>query len=148
MPNLPANYAEPSPSIDGVLARNNTLVVLTFAGQRVGRIQQFREDINNNVQVLAELGSAYMVQMNKGITSYSFSVSKFYCRTDVMDDLKLGKVFGISLVDQGAGGEVLEYFPRCMMTNVSRDYTVGQASVGENASVVTVGKGVVIPAVA
>lgn len=135
------------PSIDGITARNNTLVNLIMAGQRIGRVQQFREDINNNVQVLAELGNAYMVQFNKGITSYSFTIARFYCRADVFDELKLGAPFGLSVRDDGigAGAETLEYFPSCSIASLSRDYTVGQASVGENATVVVIGKGVTSP---
>lgn len=133
-------------SIDGVTARNNTFVVLQLDGRNIGRVQQFREDINNNVQVLAELGREYMVEMQKGITAYSFSISRFYCVADYIDALKLGAVFSLAVRDQtNPAAEILESFPRCMMTSVSRDYTIGQAAIGENASVVTVGKGVTTP---
>lgn len=134
-------------SIDNVTARNNTLIIIQFNGQRVGRVQQFREGITNNVQVLAELGRAYMVEMKKGITAYSFSISKFMCRNDVMDQLKLGAVFSLSIRDEGVGlgAETIEYFPSCMINSMSRDYTIGQASVGESAEVVTIGKGVQLP---
>jgi hypothetical protein len=135
-------------AIDALQARNNTLVVLVVDGQRVGRIQQFSEQINNNVQVLAELGRAYMVEMQKGITQYSFSIASFYCHQDIMDRLKLGAVFGLSVQDLGnSSAEVLEYFPRCMITSLGRDYTVGQAAIGQSAQVLTVGKGVEIPTI-
>lgn len=142
-----ATPVTPLPSIDSLIARNNTLINLLINGQRVGRVQQFREDINNNVQVLAELGSAFMVQLNKGITSYSFSLSRFYCRTDAMDLLKKGQVFGLEVQDRGDGGASLEYFPSCSIAQLSRDYTVGQASIGENATVAVIGEGIDAPKV-
>ncbi len=137
-------------SVDKLTARNSTGVIIKINDERVGRVQSFREDINNNVQVLAELGRQYMAEMKKGVTSYSFTISKFYVRSDVMDDIKLGAVFTLRVTDQTPGDrprgrEVLEYFPRCMVTSLSRDYTIGQASVGENASIVTIGKGVTVP---
>lgn len=136
-----------SPSIDGVTARNNTLIDILIDGARVGRVQSFREDVSNNVQVLAELGRAYMVELKKGITSYSFTISRFYTRSDVFDSLKKGKVFGLSVADQSVAGnvETLEHFDRCMIQSISSDYTVGQASVGQNATVVVVGQGVGTP---
>jgi hypothetical protein len=140
-------------SIDNITARNSTSVVLIADGQRVGRVQSFREDISNNVQVLAELGRAFNAEMKKGVTTYTFSIAKFYCRSDVMDQLKLGKVFAISIKDEatspdypaGSAVEILETFPRCMIQSLSRDYTIGQASVGENATVVTIGQGLGVP---
>jgi hypothetical protein len=137
-------------SIDNITARNNTLVVLSIDGKAVGRIQQFRQDQNNNVQVLAELGREFMVEMQKGITSYSFSISKFLVHSDVMDTLKNGAVFALTIKDTGTiatagNSEILESFARCMITSVSRDYTIGQAAIGVNASVVTIGKGVGVP---
>lgn len=138
-------------SIDGITARNNTLVVILFNGQRVGRVQNFRENINNNVQVLAELGRAYMAEMKKGITVYTFSITRFMCRADVMDQLKLGAVFSLGVRDEGVGGgrtETIEYFPSCMINSLARDYTIGQASVGESVEVVTIGKGVEVPVLA
>lgn len=137
-----------SPSTDTVNARNNTLISLLVDGQRVGRVQQFHEDQNNNVQVMAELGRDYMVELQKGITSYSFTIATFYVRSDIMDDLKAGLVFGLSVVDSGAGGEVLEQFSRCMIGSLSRDWTIGQAAVGQNAQVVVAGKGVGKPTLA
>lgn len=140
-------------AIDSLFSRNSTRISILYDGQRVGRVQSVRADMDNNVQVLAELGTAYMAELKKGITRYSFTIAKFYARSDVMDLLKLGRVFSLALhdsnlVSDGGSGrpQVLEYFSQCMMTSVSRDYTVGQATVGENASVVTIGKGVVAPA--
>lgn len=142
-----ATLTAPLPSIDGLVARNNTLINLLINGLRVGRVQQFREDINNNVQVLAELGSAYMVQLNKGITSYSFSISRFTCRNDAMDLLKKGQVFGLEVQDRGDGGASLEYFPSCAIASISSDYTIGQASVGQNATIAVIGEGIDVPKV-
>lgn len=145
------SHADPA-AVDGIYSRNSTRIYLLVNGQRVGRVQQFREDIANNVQVLAELGNAYMAELKKGITRYSFTIARFYARNDVMDDLKLGRVFSIAVRDQnlvsdGGNGrsQQLEYFPACMIDNMSRDYTIGQASVGENATVVTIGKGIQQP---
>lgn len=142
-----------SPSVDSIIARNNTGVVIVLNGQKVGRVQSIREDISNNVQVLSELGRAYAVELKKGITTYTFSIASFYCRSDVMDKLKLGEIFSLVIRDEktvgsdGTGSpENLEYFERCAFQSVSRDYTVGQASVGQNAQVVVVGKGLTAPA--
>lgn len=140
-------------SIDGIHSRNNTLVVISINGSAVGRVQQFREDQNNNVQVLAELGREYMVEMQKGITSYSFSISKFLTHGDVMDSLKNGQVFSLTVKDTSTiatagNSEILETFSRCMITSLSRDFTIGQAAIGVNASVVTIGKGQGAPTLA
>lgn len=146
----------PDSSIDAFAARNNTRVYILLNGERVGRVQSIREDIQNNVQVLSELGRAYAVELKKGITTYTFSIAKFYCRNDAMDSLKLGQIFSLAIRDvaatmeDGSGGgaaEILEYFAACAITSISRDYTNGAASIGENASVVTIGKGVQIPVV-
>jgi hypothetical protein len=145
----------PTPSYDGIVSRNSTKVYIEVNGQRVGRLQSVREDITNNVQVLDELGRAFAVELKKGITHYSFSIARFYARSDVFDSLKLGQIFALSIVDTssvddtGAGQrEVLEYFERCSITTISRDYTVGQAVVGENAQVVTIGQGIAVPGAA
>lgn len=137
-----------TPSTDGVVVRNSTKVYIEVNGARVGRVQSVREDISNNVQVLDELGSAFAVELKKGITHYSFSVARFFCRSDAFERLKLGQIFSLSIIDSsnsddtGAGSrEILEYFERCSIATISRDYTVGQATVGENAQVVTIGQG-------
>jgi hypothetical protein len=67
--------------------------------QRVGRVQSFREDITNNVQVLDELGRAFAVELKKGITHYTFNIARFYTRKDVFRSLKLGRVFGLQVQD-------------------------------------------------
>lgn len=145
----------PTPSYDGIVARNSTKVYIEVNGSRVGRLQSVREDITNNIQVLDELGRAFAVELKKGITHYSFTIARFYARQDVFDSLKLGQIFALSIVDTanvddtGQGQrEVLEYFERCAITSISRDYTVGQAVVGENAQVVTIGQGVAVPGAA
>lgn len=136
----------PTQSIDSVTSRNNTGVTIILNGLRVGRVQSFREDQANNVQVLAELGSAYMVEMQKGITVYTFQIARFLSRNDVFDALKNGAVFtlatreNITAADGTPVAESLAYFGRCMIQSISRDYTVGQAAIGVNAQVVTVGK--------
>ena len=132
-------------SIDGVTARNNTKVYIEVNGKRVGRVQSFREDITNNVQVLDELGSAYAVELNKGITHYTFTIARFYCQRDVLEPLKLGQIFSLKVRDYGASSETLEYFKHCAIQSISRDFTVGQAVVAENATVVVAGKGLEAP---
>lgn len=134
-------------SIDQITARNNTGVTILFGGKRVGRIQQMRASQNNNVQVLAELGRQYMVEMKKGITAYSFSVSTFLVRADVMQPLKDGKVFSLTIRDEnnidveGTGAaEVIDTFSRCMIASLDRDYTVGQAAIGQSATIQVVGQ--------
>src|SRR3954470_6820775 len=92
-------------SYDNINARNNTKVYLVIDGQRVGRVQSFSESIANNVQVLAELGRQYMVELKKGITSYTFSIAKFYCRSDVSDKIKLGSVFSLMIRDTAPGDD-------------------------------------------
>lgn len=143
--------SEPA-AVDGIYSRNSTRIEIVFNGQKVGRVQSMREDITNNVQVLRELGYAYAAEMKKGVTEYRFSIARFYARNDVMDALKGGRVFSLALQDQnlvsdGGSGrpQVLEYFAKCMIDSISRDYTIGQASVGENATVVAIGKGIQTP---
>lgn len=136
-------------AVDAIQSRNNTFVTIKLDGQRVGRIQSFRENQTNNVQVLAELGRDVMAEMLRGIKSYSFSIASFYCHTDAMDRIKNGAVFSLEVRDEAAvgGAEVLEYFARCMVQSLSRDYTVGQAAIGQNAEVVCIGEGIAIPTV-
>lgn len=139
-------------AIDNIVTRNNTGVTLSINGVRVGRVQQFQESRANNVQVLAELGSQYMVEMKRGIIAFTFSISSFYVRADVMDRLKNGTPFSLTVRDlnnidvEGTGiAEVLESFPRCMITSVNRTFTNGAAAVGQDAQVVTIGKGIDVP---
>lgn len=143
--------SEPA-AVDGIYSRNSTRIQIVFNGQRVGRVQSMREDVSNNVQVLRELGNAYAAEMKKGVTEYRFSIAKFYARNDVMDDLKNGRVFSLAIQDDnlasdGGSGrpQVLEYFAKCMIDSISRDFTIGTATVAENATVVTIGKGVQTP---
>lgn len=140
-------------SIDNVLARNSTKVFIQINGARVGRVQQFSETINNNVQVLTELGRAYAAELKKGITTYSFSIARFYCHSDVLEPLKLGAIFSLLVRDAGdvaedglsGVGETLELFQQCAINTISREITNGQASIVENAQVVTIGKGITSP---
>ncbi len=137
----------PTYSGDNIQARNSTKVFLKINGVRVGRVQSLRQDITNNVQVLNELGRSFAVELKKGITNYSFSIAKFYARSDAFEAIKLGQVFSLTIidyagVDDGGGNEdTLEYFERCAIQTISRDYTVGAATVGENATVVAIGQG-------
>ncbi len=87
------------PSIDSVNARNNTKVYLSINHQRVGRVQSFRQDVSNNVQVLTELGRDVAVELKKGITIFTFSIARFYCRSDAMDAIKGGQVFSLGIRD-------------------------------------------------
>lgn len=135
-------------SVDQISSRNSTRIYLIVNGQRVGRVQSVDEQISNNVQVLNELGNAYAAELKKGVTTYSFTISRFYVRNDVIDSLKLGAVFSLAIRDDnivadGGSGTIqsLEYFDKCMITNLSRTYAIGAATVSENASVVTIGKG-------
>lgn len=142
-----------NPSIDSTFSRNATRVNVAIrlpggSWARVGRIQSINEDIANNVQVLMELGSQVAVELKKGITTYSFSIAKMYVRSDVFDQLRGGAIFGLMITDDssvlpnGAGGSsiVLEQFQQCAITSVSRSFSSGQATVAQNASVVTIGK--------
>lgn len=143
-----------SASVDSVVARNNSKVYIVVNGAAVGRVQSISESIANNVQVLDELGSQFAVELKKGITHYTFQIARFYCRSDAFEAIKLGQVFSLEIHDRSnvasfsndplAGGgaeEILEKFSRCAITSLTRDYSVGQASVGENASVVAIGQG-------
>lgn len=143
-----------NPSIDGSYARNNTKVYLVVNGQRVGRIQSVRLDQSNNVQVLDELGRDVAVELKKGITHYSFSVAKFYARNDVFSDIRDGAIFSLAVRDTAgvntdgtgrAGPQVLEFFQSCMVQTVSFDYTAGAVTVGLNANIVTIGRGIALP---
>jgi hypothetical protein len=137
----------PTYSGDNIQARNSTKVFLKINGVRVGRVQSLRQDITNNVQVLNELGRSFAVELKKGITNYTFSIAKFYARADAFEAIKLGQVFSLAIidyagVDDGGGSEdTLEYFERCAIQTISRDYTIGAATVGENATVVAIGQG-------
>jgi hypothetical protein len=134
------------PSIDSVIARNATKIELAFnvSGSgwvRVGRVQSMSQDTANNVQVLSELGSQFAVELKKGITTFSFTIAKFYVHTDVFDPLRSGAIFGIQLSDTSVvPTSVLEQFQSCSMNSVSRQYTSGQATVAQNASVVAIGQ--------
>lgn len=145
-----------TPSPDSIVSRNASKVYLAINGSPIGRVQSIRQDITNNVQVLDELGSQFAVELKKGITHYTFSIAKFFCRADAFEAIKLGQIFSLAVQDrsnvanflndplqQTAGGteEQLEYFERCAITSISRDFTVGQAVVGLNASVVAIGQG-------
>lgn len=134
-------------STDNIQARNSTKVYIKINGARVGRVQSLQQSITNNVQVLNELGRAFAVELKKGITQYSFSIAKFYARNDAFEAIKLGQVFKLEILDEAgvddAGGstDTLELFERCAVQSITRDYTTGAATVGENASVVAIGQG-------
>lgn len=136
-----------NPSIDALYTRNATRVNLSIrlpggTWARIGRVQSMTEDIANNVQVLMEIGSQVAVELKKGISTYTFSIAKFYVRSDVFDQLRDGAIFGLMISDDSdsvAGSIVLEQFQQCSMNSVSRSFNQGQATVAQNASVVTIG---------
>lgn len=134
------------PSTDAIQARNSTKVNLAFQipggnWARVGRVQSMSEDISNNVQVLMELGSQFAVELKKGITTFSFSIARFYVHTDVFDGLSNGATFAMQITDDsGNGSVVLEQFQSCAINTISRSFQQGQATVGQNASVVVIGQ--------
>jgi hypothetical protein len=157
------------PAIDQVTARSSVKVSLVVAGATVGRVQSINASISNNMQVLNEIGTQFAVEMKKGITTYSFSIARFFCRADAFEDIKLGQPFALEIQDtsgvatpgfandpntqdainsgvQAGATETLESFQYCAINTISRDYTVGQAVVAENASVVVIGMGIVAAA--
>jgi hypothetical protein len=154
-PNVATISKSGQSSLDGVTTRSSTKVHLIINGSRVGRVQSLQQSTTNNVQVLSELGSQFAVELKKGITTYTFTIARFYTRKDAFEKLKLGQIFSLEITDDanvsdftndplvsGAGSMVvLELFQACSMTTVARDYTVGQAVVAENATVVTIGQG-------
>lgn len=143
---MPATPPQQNPSLDSTYSRNATRINLSIAlpgGKfaRVGRVQSVSQNISNNVQVLAELGSQVMVELKKGISVYTFSIAKMYVISDVFDQLRAGQIFGLELSDNSnpSAAIILEHFKQCALTSVSRTFTQGQATVAQDASVVTIG---------
>lgn len=142
---MPAIVPNQNPSIDATYSRNATRVNLAFKlpggpWARVGRVQSLQEDRTNNVQVLTELGSQVAVELKKGITTFTFSIARFYTRSDVFDQLAGGAIFGLMITDDSSSSSVvLEQFQQCAITSVSRSFVGTQTTVGQNASVVTIG---------
>lgn len=130
-----------STAIDKLASRNNTAVTITLRGQRVGRVQQFRSSQANNVQVIAELGRDYMVEMAKGLTVFSFSISTFFVRGDVFEPIRNGEAFGLVITDSAGVAEVIDSFDQCMLQSLDRSYAAGAVTIGQDASVVAIGKG-------
>lgn len=128
-------------SIDNLTARNNTSVTIAFRGQRVGRVQQFRSSQANNVQVLSELGRDFMVEMQKGLTVFTFSISSFFLRNDVFETIRNGETFGLVVADSAGLAETLDQFDQCMLQSLDRSYSAGAVTVGQDASIVAIGKG-------
>jgi hypothetical protein len=140
-------------SIDAFSARNSTKIYLVIQPegqpeQRVGRVQSMDESRTNNFQVLTELGRDVAVELKKGITVFTFTIARFWVRSDIIDTIKGGLPFslwindGTNLNANGTGGaEVLEYFQHCALTSLSRSFSNGQVTVAENASVVVAGSG-------
>src|ERR1035437_839222 len=129
-------------SVDSTTSRNATKINLRFlmpggnSWERVGRVQSLSEDITNNVQALMELGSQYVVELKKGITSFTFSIAKMYVRGDKFDDLVNGAIFGLEIADEGIqlsdgtlSPEIIEQFSYCAVTSISRSFQQGQATV-------------------
>lgn len=144
-------------SVDAFSARNSTKIYLEIQAEggkkeRIGRVQSMDESRTNNFQVLTELGRDYAVELKKGITTFTFTIARFWVRSDVMDNLKSGLPFslwvkdGTNLNADGTGSaEVLEYFQWCAVTALSRSFTNGQVTVAENATVAIAGPGLVGP---
>lgn len=140
-------------SVDNFSARNSTKIYLAIqpegqSYQRIGRVQSMDESRTNNFQVLTELGRDYAVELKKGITTFTFTIARFWVRSDVIDTLKNGLPFslwvkdGTNLNPDGTGSaEVLEYFQWCAITALSRSFTNGQVTVAENATVAIAGPG-------
>ena len=139
-----------NPSLDSVYSRNATRVnvAIQLPGgnfARVGRVQSISKDSQNNVQVLHEIGSQFAVELKKGISTYTFSIAKMYVRSDVFDALELGAIFALAISDDSGvtptGGQsvVLDQFNQCSISSVSKQYTAGQATVAQNATIVTIG---------
>jgi hypothetical protein len=140
-------------SMDNFSARNSTKIYLEIQpegqkSERVGRVQSMDESRTNNFQVLTELGRDYAVELKKGITTFTFTLARFYVRSDVIDELKTGMPFslwvkdGTNLNANGTGAsEILQYFEHCAITALSRSITNGQVTVAENATVAIIGPG-------
>lgn len=129
-------------SLDTLTSRNNTAVTIKFKGSTVGRIQQFRSSQSNNVQVIAELGRAFMVEMSAGVRQFSFAVSTFYVRNDAIDALRKGEVFSLVVSDATGGtAETLTSFDQCMIQSLSRTYAAGAVTIGQDAEIVAIGNG-------
>lgn len=124
-------------AVDDLTARNNTFVSLYIDKEPVGRVQQLTEHVDNNVQALAELGRDRMVELQKGITEYSFTVSSFYVKADKMDLLKSGKPFSLRIAENGS--ETITQFDKCMLDTLKRSYTIGQAAIGQEATIKVIG---------
>lgn len=137
-----------NPSIDGLYSRNSTRIVMQVTPPSghaftVARVQSMREDITNNIQVLDELGSAYAVELKKGITHFTFNVAKFLTRSESFEPLKAGQIFSLNVHDLAAssGEKTIEFFKHCAINTISSSYSVGQAVVALNATIVVAGRG-------
>jgi hypothetical protein len=132
----------------GITSRNATRINLKINNSRVGRVQSLGRSANNNIQVLRELGAQVAVELKKGISEYTFTISKMWVRNDVIDELEQGKVFELETVDEsgvnpvsgGGSSEVLDLFKYCAINSLDRQYTAGQATVATNISVVVIGQ--------
>jgi hypothetical protein len=131
-----------SANLDNLSSRNNTAVTILLNGSRVGRIQQFRVSQANNVQVIAELGRDYMIEMAKGLTVFTFAISTFYTRNDAFEAIRAGNPFGLSISDASGGvAEVIDQFNHCMVQSLDRSFSAGAVTIGQDASVVAIGNG-------
>jgi hypothetical protein len=139
---------EETPGAGRITSRNATRINLRINNKRVGRVQTLGRSAANNIQVLRELGAQVAVELKKGISEYSFSITKMWVRNDVIDELEQGAIFELETVDEsginpvsGSGtSEVLDLFKYCSINSLDRQYTAGQATIAANVSVVTIGQ--------
>lgn len=150
---MTALYPEEKAGASGITSRNATRVnlVITAPGgkpQRVGRVQSINRSVNNNVQVLRELGAQVLVELKKGITEYTFSIAKMWIRNDVFDELEQGAIFELQTQDESANTplntagqtEILDVFKQCAFNTLDRQYAAGQATIMASGTVVVIGQ--------
>lgn len=148
----PIYPGEPA-GLGGISSRNATRInlVLHINGERrrIGRVLTLSKSVNNNVQALRELGSQVLVELKKGISEYSFTISKMYTRTDAFDLLAQGAIFELETLDSGlivpgsgnsGNVEVLDLFQNCAVNTFQQSITAGQATVATSVSVVVIGQ--------
>lgn len=148
----PIYPGEPA-GLKGVSSRNATRInlVLHIEGERrrIGRVLTLSKSANNNMQALREIGSQVLVELKKGISEYSFTISKMWTRADAFDLLAQGAIFELETLDSGlivpgsnetGNVEVLDLFKYCAVNSYQQTYTAGQATVASSVSVVTIGQ--------
>jgi hypothetical protein len=115
-------HGHQDPSIDNLNARNNTKVFIVVDGQRVGRVQSFREDITNNVQVLDELGRDVRGRAQEGHHPLHVLDRPVLHPQRRLPDLKLGKVFALRCGHRGLNATApAATAPRCSSSSPVHD---------------------------